>query len=481
VHILSNFLQGLHRGVGRRSAMRESLRINLTPVFLTTLTTAIGFLSLNASEAPPFRDLGNMSAMGVALAFLLSIGLLPAVLMVLPLRTPKAPPRGGDAMPRLAGFVVRHRRWLLWSGLAVGLALVAQAPRNVLNDNFVQYFASGNPFREATEFATEHLTGIYTIEYSLPAPGEGGVNEPEYLVHLQAFADWYREQPAVLHVNVLSDTMKRLNKNLHGDQPEWYRLPDERALAAQYLLLYEFSLPFGLDLNNQINVQKSATRMVVTLQTVTTNELLRLESDAQTWLAAHAPDYMQAHSASPALMFAHISYRNIRAMLEGTLVALLLISGVLVFALRSWRTGLLSLVPNLLPIGMGFGVWALLDGQIGLALSVVAAMTLGVVVDDTVHFLSKYLRARRAEGLDPQEAVRYAFGTVGTALWVTTLVLALGFGVLALSDFAMNAEMGLLTAVTILLALLADFLLLPPLLMQFGDKSHAKTAAADRA
>jgi predicted RND superfamily exporter protein len=130
---------------------------------------------------------------------------------------------------------------------------------------------------------------------------------------------------------------------------------------------------------------------------------------------------------------------------------------------------------------MGFGLWAMIDGEGGLALSVVAAMTLGVVVDDTVHFLSKYLRARRENKLSSEQAVRYAFSTVGTALWVTTLVLALGFGVLALSDFAMNAEMGMLTSLTIVLALVADFLFLPPLLMRFGDRPDAKAGAADPA
>ena len=159
-------------------------------------------------------------------------------------------------------------------------------------------------------------------------------------------------------------------------------------------------------------------------------------------------------------------------MLEGTVVALVLISLILTIFLRSVRIGLLSLIPNLAPIGMGFGLWALFVGEVGLALSVVGGMTIGIVVDDTVHFLSKYLRARREQGLSPEDAVRYAFHTVGTALWVTTLVLMLGFGVLALSDFKLNAGMGLLTAITIGLALLVDFFFLPPLLMQFGEKKR---------
>lgn len=470
VHILVNFLHFMRDGMGKSEAMKESLRINKGPVFLTTLTTALGFLSLNFSDAPPFRDLGNMAAIGVVVAWILSMTFLPALMMLLPVRVNPKASEGRLAMQHFAEFVIRRRQILFWGMLATIVVLVAQLPRNELNDVFVEYFDESIPFRADTDYAAENLTGIYLIEYSLPAPGEGQVSDPAFLQHVEDFANWYRQQPNVMHVNAITDIMKRLNKNLHGDDPEWYRLPDTRELSAQYLLLYEFSLPFGLDLNNQINVKKSATRMTVTLKTMSTEDLLALERSAQAWLKANTPEYLQAAGTSPTIMFANIGHRNIRSMLQGTTLALVLISAILVFALRSLRIGLLSIVPNLVPIAMAFGLWGMFVGQIGLALSVVSGMTLGIVVDDTVHFLSKYLRAQREKGLNAADAVRYAFSTVGTALWVTSLVLVLGFGILAFSKFELNAGMGLLTAVTIGLALLADFLFLPTLLMKFGVK-----------
>ena len=176
-------------------------------------------------------------------------------------------------------------------------------------------------------------------------------------------------------------------------------------------------------------------------------------------------------------MFAHIGDRNIRSMLKGTSIALVIISMILIFALKSLKLGLLSLIPNLAPVGVAFGIWALVVGQVGLSLSVVAAMTLGIVVDDTVHFLSKYLRARREQGLNAQDAVRYAFHTVGVALWVTTIVLVAGFLVLAQSAFELNSGMGLLTAITIAIALFIDFLFLPPLLIKFEEKADESLSA----
>jgi hypothetical protein len=219
-----------------------------------------------------------------------------------------------------------------------------------------------------------------------------------------------------------------------------------------------------------LNIDKSATRMTVMLYNMTTKTVLALEESAQQWLRDNSPLSMQKEGASPTIMFSNIGERNIKSMLLGTTVALVLISIILVFALKSIKIGLLSLIPNLIPAALAFGAWGLAVGQIGLALSVVTGMTLGIVVDDTVHFLSKYLRARREKGLDAQDAVRYAFNTVGLALVVTSLVLIAGFTVLTFSAFALNSNMALMTAVTIVFAIIADFLLLPPLLMALdGD------------
>jgi hypothetical protein len=435
-------------------------------------------MSMNFSDAPPFRDLGNIVAIGVVSSFFYCIGLLPALMLLFPVRVKAAQSRSVAGMDALADFVVSHRRPVLWGMSLLVISLVAFIPNNELNDEFVKYFDEQVDFRVDTDFTTDNLTGLYNISYSLEAGEAGGISEPDFLNKLEEFAVWYRQQPEVMHVNTLSDTMKRLNKNLHGDDPGWYRMPDQRSLAAQYLLLYEMSLPYGLDLNNQINVDKSATKLDVSLQSISSNQTIALEARAQQWLAGNAPQSMQVHGASPSVMFSHIGARNIRSMLTGTTLALLLISLILVFALRSLRIGLISIVPNLVPAGMAFGLWGVLVGEVGLALSVVTGMTLGIVVDDTVHFLSKYLRARREEDLSSADAVRYAFHTVGTALWTTSMILIAGFMVLTQSPFKLNSGMGLLTAITIGLALLADFLLLPTLLMTLDKKERYEKPVA---
>jgi len=266
-------------------------------------------------------------------------------------------------------------------------------------------------------------------------------------------------------VAAITEVFKRLNESMNGDDPDFYRLPEERDLAAQYLLLYEMSLPYGLDLNNQINVRKSASQLMVSVKEISSKEIRQLDARAQVWLSENMPG---AHAPGTGLsvVFSYISGRNINSMLAGSITALVVISMILIFALRSLKMGLISLIPNLFPAAMAFGLWGYVQGNVGLAIAIVLAMTLGIVVDDTVHFLSKYLRARREHGMDAVEATRYAFRTVGVALWITSITLVTGFGALSISSFKVNSDMGLLSGITIAFALLADFLFLPPLLMK---------------
>ena len=229
------------------------------------------------------------------------------------------------------------------------------------------------------------------------------------------------------------------------------------------------SLPYGLDLNDQINLDKSGIRVIATMHNLSTEGMLSVERRVNNWLQNNMQG-IDVKGASPVLMFSHIGKRNAIRMLLGTLAALVLISFLLIAAFRSIKMGLLSLIPNLVPAGMAFGIWALIDGNIGLSLSVVTGMTLGIVVDDTVHFISKYRRARIEHGYSSEDAVRYAFSTVGVALWITSAVLICGFTVLSTSHFTMNNGMGLMTAITIAIALFLDFLFLPPLLMSMDKK-----------
>jgi len=476
VHILVTLFQQMRLGKDKLTAIVESMRINFQPVFLTSITTSVGFLTMNFSDAPPFRDLGNIVAMGVMAALVYSLLFLPALMAVLPIRVkPKVKPEF-RYIDRLAEFVIRRREPLFWGSLGLIVVLAFGIFKIELNDDFIKYYDRSFEFRRASDFVGENITGVCHIQYSLDSGESQGINSPEYLKTVEAFADWYRNQVNVVHVNAVTDIIKRLNKNLHGDDETYYRIPDQRDQVAQLMFLYEISLPFGLDLNNQINVDKSATRFSVSLNGVTSRTLIEMDQKARKWLAANAPESMQTYGVGMSIIFAHISKRNIQSMLGASFLALFIISLIIMAAMRTYKLGFVFLIPNVTPAIAAFGFWGFIVGRVGLAISVIAALTLGIIVDDTIHFISKYLRARREYKKSPEDAVRFSFHTVGRALWVTTVVLTAGFSVLTFSHFQINSDLGYMTVITIVFALILDFLFLPTLLMKVeGFVSVTKT------
>ncbi|HCG5952231.1 TPA: MMPL family transporter [Vibrio parahaemolyticus] len=480
VHVIATMRQSMKNGFTKAQSIERSIALNFVPILITSVTTAIGFLMMNMSDSPVLRDFGNLSALGVMVACFLSVTLLPALLKLLPIHVKMETSQDQKhVMDRLGDFVVSQRRALLPLSVAVIVVCASLIPLNKVNDESVEYFGQRNEFRQAADFMEERISGMTNISIAIKTNESQGIAAPDFLNTIGEFSSWLRDQPETDHVATLADVYKRLNKNMHGDDEAYYSLPQARELAAQYLLLYEMSLPYGLDLNNQINVDKSSIKMVLTVANLGSVELVDLENRIYQWFAEHATQY-QVVASSPSLMFAHIGETNMASMLSTLPITLVLISALLIFALRSVRLGLISLMPNIAPAVIGFGLWALISGEINLGLSVVVTLTLGIVVDDAVHFLSKYQRARR-EGQTAEQAVRYAFHTVGRALWITTVVLVAGFSVLAMSSFRLNADMGQLSAIVIFIALVVDFLFLPTLLMLFDKKAYLQESPSDNA
>ena len=484
VHLMNGYLFNISQGESRINAMKESLSVNLKPIFLTSLTTAIGFLSMNFSDSPPFQELGSIAAFGVITAFILSMTFFPALVLLLPqkLRKTQKAADHKTLSEHIGAFSVKHHSIIFYGLLITAVVLAGFTFKNELNDDTIGYFHKDVPFRQAADYTQENLTGFDLIAYSLDSKESNGINKPEFLKKVDDFASWYLAQPEVVHVSSFTDIIKRLNQNMHNDDPQWHRLPERRDLIAQYILLYEMSLPYGLDLNNQIDSNKSSLLLRVRVKDQKANELISLDERAQAWLAQHAPELVTP-GASVSIMFAHIGQRNIKSMLTGSIIALILVTLTLIISLGSIRYGLISLLPNAFPAAIAFGLWGIFVGQVNLAVAVIFSITLGIVVDDTVHFITKYLHARDHHKQDAKAAVMYAFSHVGKPIITTTIVLAAGFFVLAFSSFNVNSSMGLMVGLTIIIALVWDFLFLPALLIKLDqkDKVHDQELSQDTA
>lgn len=476
VHILMTVVQEMRQGTQKNDAIIESLRINLSPVFITSLTTIVGFLSMNFNESPPFRDLGNITAMGMLAAFVFSIFLLPALLSLFPIHIKAIELSKKKSTPNyllpLANLIIKYpRNTALVSGmLIIGVSIMAL--QNEINDNLIKYFDISTEFRQDVDYINDNLTGHYTVNFSIGTGETDGINQPAFLHKLEDFTIWLRQQKEVSHVYSFSDVIKKINRQMHEDSPAFYKIPNNRSEIAQYLFLYEMSLPLGLDLNDQVTVDKSETKVTVTVNNCSGKEILAFNQRAEAWLQQNTPTSMHAISSGNAVMFAHLTIGQVYNLMKGTGLAILFISFVLVLVFRSIKYGLISMIPNIVPITTGFGIWAMYNGVITAGTSAVFGMVLGIVVDDTVHFISKYLRAKREQNGTSENAIRYAFSTVGPALMVTTIVLIAGFALLAQSQINLNGDMATLTAIIIVLALIIDFLLLPAILLLIDGKKE---------
>ena len=471
LHLLSLTQKLMADGLAKEDAIVEAMRLDFAPVFLTSFTTAVGFLSFNFADSPPFHDLGNIVTIGVVAAWLLAITLLPAFAAVMPLKASTAATAfGAGFMRKLADWVIPRRVLLLGLAAVVTMGLGAVVPTMEVGDRFLTMLNRTLQFRRDSDFMLTHLTGVDMIYFSIKAGEPGGIADPAFLKRVDEFKTWAKNQDGIRHVAALTDVMKRINRNMNGDDPAFYRLPEDRNLAAQYLLTYEMSLPAGLDLTDQTNVDKSALRVSVTFDNVKTRYIRDFKADAEKWIKTNIPTAQDAEGTSSAVMFSFIAQRNIESMLSGTLLSLLIISLCLIVPFRSLKYGLISLVPNLIPAVWAFGLWALFEGRIGLPAAIVVGASLGIIVDDTIHMMSKYLRARREKNMTAEDAIRYAFESVGPALWLMTAILVMGFSMLAFSPYEVSHALGLLTAITIVIAILGDFFLLPPLLLLLDSK-----------
>jgi predicted RND superfamily exporter protein len=479
VHVLSSVRQTMQETADRTVWARRAIIDHGLGISVAVFTTAIGFLSLNFSISPPFRQLGNMVAGGMIGVWIFTMFLLPGLICWLPIKQNKRTASVDSFMVALGEFVIRHQKRLLIGIPVVIIAFGAGISQIKLEDDFLRYFDESFETRQATDLYETELGGLNVLEYSVDTGVENGINSVEYLQTLNDLSTFLRDQPEISHIRSLSDTIKRLNMNMNSDDPAYYRIPDSDEEASQFLFLYELSLGYGMDLTDQINVDRSSTRVSAFVGYATTRQLIALDEKIQSWFSENAPE-LKSPVTGQTHVYTMISARDVPSMLQGTSLALVFISFVIFLVLRNFKLGLVSLVPNLVPAIMGFGLWGYMVGNVTLAVSIVVAMTLGIVVDDTVHFILKYANARK-RGDSAEDSVRYAFKSVGMALTVTSLGLVIGFAILGQSGFAVNRDMARLTAITLSFALFVDFLFLPPLLIFLDRMKTMKTSTATTA
>lgn len=462
-HILVQIAQRMS-SMRYEEAVVAGMRLNIKPILLTALTTLVAFLSLNLSEIPPLRDMGNTVALGIVFSILVALFLFPAILLWLR-------PRITDFTAGQTRFFKDYGQWLLANTGKVNavifitsVSLLFAAQHNTVRDYFAQYYDESFEFRVANDFADQHLTGLLRMEYTFTATAEQGVTDVDYLNSLDQFNQWLEQQPEVRHATNFVTLIKRMNEVWHNNDPAFYRLPPNQEQAAQLLLAYELGLPDPQSLTDLVDLTKTTTRVVISLPSIPSDEMFALEERIESWLQKNGTHFKEYSVTGLSYVLTKVFTDSTVSGLKSTVVAFVFIAVLLVFVFRSLSLGLVSLIPNLLPFGLALGVWALINGDLVLITSAVVTITLGIVVDDTIHFLHKARHFVLEEKQPVEQAIIQTLVEVGPAMVITTVAIGMAFSLLVFSAFLPTVHFGVLSAIILVFALILDLSLMPVLL-----------------
>jgi len=468
IHIVSIYAQGLHANLNRLEAMRNSLMVNFQPVTLATITTSMGFLSLNYSSSPGIYGFGNIVAIGVCWAYVVTLTLLPAIILLLP--TNKVPkPLGVQKFINSVGRLVQEKgNILFWSSAALIVFTLALLPLNKVDFDRFSFVDEDSDFHHVMTALREKIGNDQSLVYSINSGEYYGITELAFLDQVDEFSRWLEDQPEASFVTSYTDLLRTLNKAEHDDDEAWDRLPEDKLQIIDYLVGYQLIQEIEPNLEPIFNTDYSSIRLVIGTSDLSNLQLIKFNDRIDRWIAGNIrPEYQVMHGDN-SILFARLDRSISVELMKGFTLSFVLITLTMLLGLRSVRYGLLSIMPNLFPATIVFGFWGLFIGELSPYILMLFSISIGLVVDDSVHILSKYIYARR-DGESPERAVQYSLDKAGSAITITTLALAVGTFILVFSNTFHFQNVALLLTPIIAVALLLDLLFLPPLLIKFDN------------
>ncbi|MBN2233384.1 MAG: MMPL family transporter [Deltaproteobacteria bacterium] len=466
VHILTEFLQRDRRTASLPEVMRATVENLWIPCLLTSVTTAAGFASLGISDIPPIRHFGLAAAGGMMAEFMLSVTILPLGVILL---------RHRPGLRRISmvehGAISRFYRRLglrlpalrlpvIMVTLVLAGAAVAGVFSLQVETNLIEYFRHDSRVAGDMRFIDERLGGVNTLEISFRAAERDAFLEPRHLAVVEKTAAFVAGLPSVSRVLTMNDFLFRLNQAFHNDDPAFYRLPENRAMTAQYMLLYG-----GDELYNFVDRDYRWTRLSArTTEHLSSRLKERIDAIRRFLRTETAASGLDIRVTGKTFLANKLVKRIVDSQVYSLALAAVVVFAIMFAALRSVQLGLLAIVANALPILFNLGLMGLLKIPLNTSSAVISAVAIGIAVDDTIHFLHQY-RVNRAAGQPVPVAVPGALYVKGVPMTITSAMLAIAFSILTCSGFVPTAQFGFLSAVIMVTALLCDVLVLPALLM----------------
>jgi hypothetical protein len=469
IHILTDYYSSIGLGKEKREAIRLVMRHIGLAVVLTSITTLVGFLSLGTSPVRQVMQFGLFVGFGVMAALTITLTMIPAVLELSKVpggimkRAARAQQRTKLALApwldRVARVVVVHRKAIVAVGIVIFLLAAVGATRLTVETNTLRFFRQDSPVRQATEVVDKSFGGSENLSVII----DGDIKSPQVLNSMLALQNWAEGLPQVGYTVSIADYVAQINESLRDNDPAQHVIPQTRNAVAQEILLYEMSGDPS-DFSRVVDYNYNEARIAMRMESLTSSQLANLidEVDSKAMNAANGEFGVKITGSS--YLFKVLTDLLVHGQIVSLLVSLFGVALVVGLIFRSVRFGLLSMIPLGFTITLNFGMMGWLGIPLDTATTMLASIAIGIGVDYTVHFLSKYRRERR-EGVEPQDAVSETIRTTGRAIIYNAVAVAAGFAVLLFSSFGPIATLGALVAVTMGISAIAALTLLPAALL----------------
>lgn len=479
IHIITTFVHYRKGGKSSLQAIESALVKNFVPTFMTSLTTSLSFASIAFTDILPIHDLGILACFGTMIAWLYTYLLIGPIISLLGNHLDQKIAIESETQKKGFHFTLSFLNpWLFknrWAIIFVFSIITAGstflALQNEVNSDPIKYFDKEVDVRAAYDFTAKKMNGLKGIELVIDSGEEGGVKNPEFLKKVESYTNFLIDDPEITRVKGILDIIKRMNKVLHGDDPAYFSIPESKEAIGQLLFLYSVGLPAGMDMNNLYTLDSRSLRLRVIWNIETSHEG---DLKAQ-WLMKNATQFgLDSHTAGNVPIYLSMNAKVVYSFLNSLGMSLVMMMILLSIVFKDIKLAALSMIPNLVPLLVGGAIMKLMGEYIDIGTSLVYAVSLGIAVDDTIHFVANY-KIYKDQGLSPYEACHEIFKVTGKALVVTTLLLVVGFGSFIFADFVPNHNFGVLCSIILLVALLCDLVLLPALLFILDpQKTEAK-------
>lgn len=482
MHILVGFYNLRNLGLSPTDAASKALTKYFKPCFFASLTTAVGFLALTSSKLAPVVELGYAMVVGVMVAFVLTVTFLPAVLSFTSVKTAKTKrlvETGfiAGTLTSLPDRVFNSRKAIVIGSVILIVGVLYYCMQVVVDTNFVRYFKEDTSIRNGLEYIDKTYKGALSLEFMLDSGKEDGIKEPAFMQRALEFQNYVVAQEGTGKANSMVNYIMKINQVMHDDDPAYFKVPDTREMVSQYLLLYSSNSP-DEDLSDLMTYYGRYMKISVLFEVAPSGITKARVQAIEDHIQEYFPD-LKIETSGRAVLFNNMDNYVLEGLISSFSIAILIIALCLFLVFRSIRYGFLALVPNVVPILFAGAVMGVFGIYLDFSTMVVAAATFGIAVDDTIHFMSQYVSARR-DAIGPREAATRAIRTTGPAIVCTSIILLIGFSALVISSFVPNVLMGILGCVVILFALISDLIVLPAMVTLFGCENKADKPSADR-